>query len=135
MRILFLLVFYFNHFLASNLNPRAPTAIIRLVSLVYNLSRDYNHISFRKLFAYLSSNNIVLFSEILDFSKKQFAKTVFFIKISFSLLTSRSSRDINISLWWEFRQVGGLEMRQASFNCMMCCDMCCEMRMRFTVPI
>ena len=59
MRILFLLVFYFNHFLASNLNPRAPTAIIRLVSLVYNLSRDYNHISFRKLFAYLGSNIVI----------------------------------------------------------------------------
>ena len=29
-------------------------------------------------------------------------------------------------------------MRQASFNCMMCCDMRCEMRemrMRFAVPI
>ena len=27
------------------------------------------------------------------------------------------------------------DMRQASFNCMMCCDMRCEMHMRFAVPI
>ena len=30
---------------------------------------------------------------------------------------------------------GGLQMRQASFNCMMCCDMRCEMRVCFAVPI
>ena len=31
--------------------------------------------------------------------------------------------------------IGGLEMRQASFNYMMCCDMRGEMRMRFAVPV